>query len=503
DRDLDAVVALFEAVGRAGEQRSRPGVGPLLDELEAQRIPGDTLAERSLRGDAVRLLTAHRSKGLEWDLVVVTGVQEGVWPDLRQRGSLLQSDRITGSGAREPTTAAELLVEERRLFYVAVTRARERLVVTSVASAEDDGERPSRFLDELGTSAEQVRERVRRPLATVSLVAALRSATVDPDSSPALQRAAALRLARLAAGGTDAPAVAAAHPRSWWGLNDPTHAEAPMTLPGERVRLSGTSVSDLSECPLRWFLSHEVHATKAATAAMGFGGVLHALADEVARGRTPADLDEVMRRLDRVWAHLAYEAPWLSHQQHEAAREALGRFLVWHSSPRDRTVVGTEVAFTLPLDLPGGPVLLRGFMDRVEIDHDGRVHVVDLKTGKKAPPEPSIAHHPQLATYQLAVRSGALDERLAEAGRPAGPPALGGAELVQLRVGKGAGPKVQPQPPLVADEDGSTWIETMLDDAVRRVLAEDFPASPGLQRCERCDFRRSCPAQPEGRQVVE
>ena len=84
------------------------------------------------------VLTAHRSKGLEWDLVVVAGVQEGTWPDLRQRGSLLGMDELVetrppagwttgGPAAAEAAAAAlisKLLDEERRLFYVAVTRAR-------------------------------------------------------------------------------------------------------------------------------------------------------------------------------------------------------------------------------------------------------------------------------------------------------------------------------------------------------------------------------------------
>ena len=65
-----------------------------LDSLAGQEIAGDTLAERAPRGDAVAVLTAHRAKGLEWDLVVVAGVQEGSWPDLRQRGSLLGMDEL-------------------------------------------------------------------------------------------------------------------------------------------------------------------------------------------------------------------------------------------------------------------------------------------------------------------------------------------------------------------------------------------------------------------------
>ncbi len=90
------------------------------------------------------MLTAHRSKGLEWDLVIVAGVQEGTWPDLRQRGSLLGMDELVeiaagrldeGPAAAEAAAAAlvsKLLDEERRLFYVAVTRARQSLVVTAV-----------------------------------------------------------------------------------------------------------------------------------------------------------------------------------------------------------------------------------------------------------------------------------------------------------------------------------------------------------------------------------
>ncbi len=65
-RDLDAVVALFDAAGRAEQARGHTGPASFLDTLRAQQIPGDTLAERGIRDEAVRLLTAHRAKGLEW-----------------------------------------------------------------------------------------------------------------------------------------------------------------------------------------------------------------------------------------------------------------------------------------------------------------------------------------------------------------------------------------------------------------------------------------------------
>ena len=139
-----------------------PASRNFLTTLAAQQIPADTLAERGVRGDAVRLLTAHRSKGLEWRFVVVAHVQEEGWPDLRRRTSLLQADRIGADGLLPPTTVQTLLAEERRLFYVACTRARERLLVTAVRSPEDDGEQPSRFVDELDVPTPEV-ERGRRP----------------------------------------------------------------------------------------------------------------------------------------------------------------------------------------------------------------------------------------------------------------------------------------------------------------------------------------------------
>ncbi|MFI7503818.1 ATP-dependent helicase [Streptomyces sp. NPDC049687] len=502
DRDLDAVCALFATAARAEERTGGRGALNFLAEIEAEDIAADTLTRRAVRPDAVRLMTAHRAKGLEWSLVVVAGVQEGLWPDLRRRGSLLEADRIGRDGLAEPLTPGALLAEERRLFYVAATRARDRLVVTAVKAPADDGDQPSRFLTELGVAPRDVTGRPRRPLSVAALVAELRATTVDPRASAALREAAARRLARLAALADEdgRPLVPSAHPYRWWGMFEPTESKMPLRDRDQPVVLSGSALDQLANtCALQWFLGREVKADAPATVAQGFGNVVHVLADEVASGHTPADLDVLMERLDSVWNALAFDAPWKSAQEKEHARMALERFLKWHVMDRTgRTPVASEHDFDVTLDAGDYEVRIRGQMDRVEADGEGRAYVVDFKTGKQAPTAREVERHPQLAVYQLAVHEGAVDEAFGGVR-----PEPGGAELVQLRQGaarKDGGetlPKVQAQEPLEGE-----WVGELLATAAGKVLDERFTPSAG-QHCTHCAFRASCSARPEGRHVVE
>ncbi|MFI6942217.1 ATP-dependent helicase [Streptomyces sp. NPDC050418] len=503
DRDLDAVCALFATAARAEERTGGRGALNFLAEAEAEDIAADTLTKRTVRPDAVRLMTAHRSKGLEWRLVVVAGVQEGLWPDLRRRGSLLEADRIGRDGLADPLTPGALLAEERRLFYVAATRARERLVVTAVKAPAEDGDQPSRFLTELGVEPKDITSRPRRPLSVASLVAELRSTTVDPRASDALREAAAVRLAKLAALSDDdgRPLVPSAHPYRWWGMYEPTHSKVPLRDRDRPVALSGSALDQLANtCSLQWFLGREVKADAPATAAQGFGNVVHVLADEVASGRTPADLDVLMARLDSVWDALSFDAPWKSVQEKQNARVALERFLRWHvDSNAARTPVASEHGFDVTLETGDVEVRIRGSMDRVETDAQGRAYVVDFKTGKNAPTAAEVERHPQLAVYQLAVREGALDEAF-DGERPL----PGGAELVHLRQpaprreGGEALPRVQAQGPLAEHE----WVGDLLANAAGKVLDERFAPSSG-QHCTHCSFQSSCSARPEGRHIVE
>lgn len=518
-RDLDAICALFDGAQRYDELSSGRGVPGFLAEVAAQQIPADRTRESDLRDRGVRILTAHRCKGLEWPLVVVAGVQEGTWPDPRRRGSLLETDRLTADGLGEPTPASVLLAAERRLFYVACTRAQRRLVVTAVAGAEEEADQPSRFLTELGVEPVPVTGRPRRPLSLTGLVIELRRAVVDSQLHPAARAAAAQRLADLAVA-TDENGnqlVPAADPDRWWGIRDRTRAALPAgTGP---VRLSGSQVGTLLDCPRQWFLQRRAQAGGRRSTAANLGSVVHALAEHAVRdGLSPSQLGA---HLERVWDEIPFEAVWFSDSERAEAEEALERLAAWTEARSSRRVLGAEVPFEVPFHPATGIELrLTGSVDRLDQMSDGRLVIVDFKTGRSVPSAVEAAGLDQLGVYQLAAQLGAFDELTRGSRR------LAGAELIYLRRNDGDAPypKVMRQPslsdhpyleqpkalPMLDDEgrravgeqhDHPSWVHQRLA-AAGRVLAEGrFGATAG-DSCRYCVFASSCPAWPTGQQVV-
>ncbi len=380
--------ALFDAAARF-IVRLPPGSASLfLDSMSGQEIPGDTLAGHAPDGDAVRILTAHRAKGLEWDVVVVAGVQEGIWPDLRMRSSLLGMDELmdaaagvlvpgTGIDAMAAALAAKLLNEERRLFYVAVTRARRHLVVTASGS-DDSQERPSRFLAELAGDAieiEDVSGAAPRWLSLPSLTADLRRAAADPDRAPALRRAAAAQLARLADAG-----VRGAHPGQWYQLTELSDAgPIPAAADGLLVRLSPSQVESFHRCGLRWLL--EVAAGAGSSDVIRHFGIRHPRGRRARRRRAPTRrmIDE---RIDEIWHHLDFGSAWYSEKQ----RERASGHGAPSSSPGTAHNPRELVAVEQKLRAQVGAVEITGRVDRLERDSDGRAIVVDLKTGSTPVP---------------------------------------------------------------------------------------------------------------------
>ena len=501
DRDLDAVVALFDAAARYADRLPGADGGPagllgFCDYLTDQQIAGDSLAARSPQGESVTVLTAHAAAGREWLLVAVPGVQEGNWPDLRLRGTLLGVEHLvdTTAGIESTTVSrtAPLLAEERRLLLVAASRARHRLLVSAVRGED---EQPSRFLDELEGIDASMHERPvasrDRGLSLPELVAELRRVCCDPAEDGARRRSAAAGLAQLAQAG-----IPGAHPDSWYGLGPPS-SHAPLRVLGEPARVSPSLVELVSSCPLRWLLTRhggeDVRELPAVT-----GSLVHRLVQAAAAGATDQQLDGA---LAQAWAGVDAGAPWYSRAEQQRVRQMVAMFRLWWRDSRDElTEVGCEQEIEVQLPPANDPandpvddtaVLLRGRVDRLERDRHGRPVVVNVKSSKTPVSKKAVEDHAQLAIYQLAAAHGAFTEH----GLAAEP---GGACIVQVSARTAASVQRNQQP---LDGPALARWHDVVREAARRTAGPEFVAIDNGD-CTRCPSKIACPLHDSGRQVT-
>ena len=477
NQDLDAVVELFELAGRRQELAGHHGADAFCSAVMREEIPADTGRELSIQGRGVRLLTAHRSRSGSWRRVHVIGVSEGTWPQTGWRGLLLDPDRLAPDHLDAASTAGQI-ASERRSFYVACSRASEQLHISAPAASEAEPAEPSRFCREPGVAPVRVAGLPGQRQTAASLIAELRRVAGDPAESPAMRRAAALRLAHLA-DITDQqcrPAFREARPENWWGVKQPSSPDWRTSRP---LIITGSTLQALLACPRQWFLSRRGGADRPRGPQAGVGDVIHRLAQRAAWGTM--GLAEMLQGLDEVWPRLRFEARWMETAEKEQMRRALTRFHAWNETNPDE-LLGVEVNFETPIVVKDVPVLLRGTVDRLEL-RDGKLSVVDLKTGRRPPTRAEVAEHTQLGVYQLAARLGAF-EALAPGIREVAEPSL-----LQLRHG-GALPERQFQPVL---PEGPSWLTEKLEQAVEILQRGTFEAREGPQ-CAWCAFGSSCPA---------
>jgi hypothetical protein len=507
------MMALFHTAERYVDQL--PGSGPeqFLEYLLSQELPMDTLAARAQLEDAVELMTPASAAGREWPVVIVPGLQEGVWPNTRLRGELLGSTLFADAVEHgveyalqlDPLSRLrEIRYDELRSFSTAVSRAREVLICTAVSSED---EQPSSFLDYVSPLRPDQDRRgftpVERPLTLRALVAELRQhAQLDGGAAEAVE--AATVLGALAAA---QPPVPGAHPGSWWGLA-PLSSTDPVVPPGGTVFVSPSKVETVQKSPLDWFV--QAAGGEAATDfARSLGTLVHAIAQDL----PDASGGEYVAELVKRWPALGMKDNWegkLDFQRAEAMVRKLAQYVLLMRS-EGRSLLGVEQDFEVKLpDVaaaapPGGeeswparPAVLRGQVDRLEIDAEGRLVIVDLKTGKRQPGKAELDRHPQLGAYQAAVLAGGFT------GPDDGPPPRpGGAVLAQLGTGTKS-PGVQSQPAL---DPEANWALDLVGEAARVMSGSTFEArhdpAKGGHGGHGCRLPEVCPLCARGKQVTE
>ena len=490
DRDLDGVMTFFDFLGDLVEGDPSVTIAGVVREIAAHELPTGARDRRGAEREAVVILSAHAALGREWEAVAVAGVQEDVWPSLGRTGSVVGQGELVDllDDGIEPGTpvshAAERLAEERRLFHVAVSRARRRLLVTAVDAPDDEGS-PSRFLAELGADVEvksgavaaaaaaapespvtETARDVTRVLSMGSLLAELRAAVLSESAGPVRRAQAARQLARLAADG-----VPGADPSEWWGLADPSTDEPAESSP---VRVSPSKVGKVLECPLRAVLE-QPSASDQMALGTAFHRVVEALEDGVA-------VEDAAQSFVRALPEIVDEPAWRIESMQREWAAAVQAWADWAVGSR---AVGTEIAVRVPLD---DDAVIAGRIDRLEQHPEGGYVIVDVKTGANVPSAAEVEKNPQLATYQLALAEGGVDG--------SGPMETSGGKLVYPRKPVADGPSVRVQSGLTP-ERLEQWRATVRDVAAA-LRGPGALATPG-RHCDHCGVRLACPAKEGSR----
>ncbi len=487
-RDLDTVTALFDVADQYVSRTAGASLRGLIDHVAALQLPAAGSGPLS-PAEEVSVLSAHAALGREWNLVVIAGLQEGLWPNTVPRGGVLGTQRlldvIDGIGA-DASVRAPLLAEERRLLVAAMGRARQRLVVTAVdgdtggASMAGAAALPSAFFAEIAQWATvdvDTAEAAPRLLSAAAVVGRLRGVVCAPHGwvDDAARAGAATQLARLARAG-----VPGADPAQWYGLVPVSTVEPLWTGDDHAVTLTPSGLQVLTDCPLRW-LAERHGGTAARDLSSTLGSVLHALIAEPAKSEP-----ELLAELDRVWQQLPFGSRWYSANELVRYRAMIQTFVEWRAQTRrELTEVGVEIdvdgSVTTSETDSGPAVVLRGRADRVERDGAGRLVVVDVKSGKTPVSKDDAQRHAQLAMYQLAVAEGLL---------PHGDEP-GGARLVYLGKRGSGGATEREQDPLTP-ESREGW-RAAIRQAAASTAGPSFVARIN-EGCAHCPMRPSCPA---------
>lgn len=495
--DLDALMQLFRLAQRLADRDSaNAGVDELVDILESQDVPEDSIARTGARGDEVALATASSTIGRSWTDVYVVDLNEGVWPNTKLRNPLtrvadLASSVVSSvfSGQEQPPrqSFSDVIDDELRMLLQSVTRAEANVVVCCVHSDEI---KPSRFVDWLFiTEAEDAElaqlertdpfvrlhhishvDRTEATLDTASLIGELRLA--QTSGSESLAAHASERLA-----GLNREQVQGADPARWVDRNG-------VSAEGEKayslVSVSPSGVATALECPLRAFLEKARISSTTENAAADRGTLVHQIAEEHPDG----DLEAMLDRLEQLWVSYGLGDGYFDRVAKQQTREMIRRLSVYL---RDASTSSeSELWGRQQID----NVVVRARIDRIDRDaqDDGRVKVIDFKTGKTMLSVKDTETDPQLMIYQWLAANGGI-----EAGAEKPPiTSTGGAELVYVANGK-SGPTLRTQEPLAADAMGD--VEDLIVGVGELYRGPSYPARPSTAMCRTCEFASLCPAR--------
>jgi superfamily I DNA/RNA helicase/RecB family exonuclease len=359
------------------------GPGEFLERLKLEVGEPEERQIEDIGADVVRLLTAHAAKGLEWPVVLVPALEDGVFP--ATAGARGTADAL--SALAQPDSPAVLLEEERRLFYVAISRAQERLVLSVDAEGRQRPAAPSRFWADGGIAPEST--------AGADGLDNLRT----PDDAEAWLRH------RLRTGTpvqrTQAVYALDGLPRTgdpgWWSLIEPP-ADRPPEIGSEPLPLAATGLADFRACPYRFKAARLLGLRPPSEPASGMGLIVHAALSDfhAPEGTHELDARTLGRLIDEHWDDENFRYQPIAARYRQDAHGLIANYLRFHAER------GRALAVEQPFELQVGGLRVRGRIDAIFAGDGDGVQIVDFKTGRTAMPKTEAATDLQLGIYALA-----------------------------------------------------------------------------------------------------
>jgi DNA helicase-2/ATP-dependent DNA helicase PcrA len=448
EQDRDYVKRLAEFVKEwedKSDTRKLPEFIEYLDYFE--QAGGAICLEDDAPGDAVRLMTVHGAKGLEFSHVFVLRVNKNKFPQPERPRVFEFPAALMKEGAPEEQFHNQ---EERRLFYVALTRAEDRLTITALA--EKKGRVPP-FIEDIlmepGIQRLDVWQLAPKPAA---------------NATNGTQPAAATATGSLFAPPVDRPRLFS-RIAAW--------AETFLPAPPEPLELNPSAVDSYRRCPQKYLFAYLWSLQEGPKATLTFGRVMHATIRRVMaefKKGNPLPFEEVQRLFETEWSASGFEDDY---QEGEYKKDGLEQLRALHQAVLEQTpeILELEKTFALPVE---NNVVLKGRIDQINLLGRNEVEIVDYKTGR-AKKETEARRDLQLSIYAIAAK-----------------------EILELNPVRLVFHYLQDN-----SRQETTRSAKQLDDAqeiVQEVAADirarSFPAKEGFI-CRSCAFRPICPAHEE------
>jgi superfamily I DNA/RNA helicase/RecB family exonuclease len=455
-RNLDSVVALFSAAARFVERNPLGEAAEFVRSQRELKLPEDSIGVGANLQHRVSLVTPAGLIGRSFKVVSIAHLQEGIWPNLRPRSTLLGAsvlDEFARTGTVATENRASEMTGELRMLAKAVGAASERLYLSAISTEE---EQQSQFIELITGQEFEVSDFDGSSLTLRAIAGRLRRMLLQTNDPKARVEIAA-QLARLAEAG-----VPGAHPDQWWGVK-PLSTTEPLAVLGvdkddpRALKLHPSELDSFIKCPLHWFIN--AHGGGDYSFKTQVGTLLH----EALERATTNSYEEFYSLVKSKWGLIDFDSEWASASEDRRVGLMINRLVSYLEKFEADSEKGVWKEVSFKFDIAGAHV--SGKVDRIEVDKLGNVKIVDLKTSRAQVTKDATQNHPQLGIYQLGLIDGAFNENplLSEHAN------LSGGALVQV------GLKGTKTDPVVTVQDSATEYpvkQIQIRDLIEQVVGD-------------------------------